>query len=156
MISGIEKENIHLFAELMSRLKSNNGTKDPDLIGLSSEMRHLYQKIYSAYQKDPNVPFPGDISRTLSLLKESLNIFDSLPEFNTHSQHVLYSPSTTSVSAQQYSPAVYTNPQNTTQGYHLDDQQFFHSASQKNAGSVSSPTPKDSLVTQQEFSLIDL
>lgn len=82
IITGIEKENIHLFAELMARLKSNNGVKDSDLITLASEMKHLQRKIQAAYEADVNVPFPGDIFKTLTVLNQALSIFEQLPEPN--------------------------------------------------------------------------
>lgn len=79
LISSIEKENIYLFSELMTRLVSNGGYKDPDLESLSKEMQYLLDKMIKGYEKDQNVAFPGDIRKTINILKESINNYNLLP-----------------------------------------------------------------------------
>ena len=80
IISPVEKENAMLFAELMNRLiDSRDACRDAELIKLADEMTTMCNKLRRAFREDPNVPFPGDISKTISTLEEALSKWDRIP-----------------------------------------------------------------------------
>ena len=80
IISPIEKENIQLFGELMTRLSgSRDATRDPELEKLAVEMHSMHDKLRYAYNKDPLVPFPGDITKTISMLEDALAKWSRIP-----------------------------------------------------------------------------
>lgn len=80
IISPIEKENIQLFGELMTRLSgSRDATRDLELEKLAVEMHSMLDKLRYAHNKDPLVPFPGDITKTISMLEDALAKWARIP-----------------------------------------------------------------------------
>lgn len=141
IISPIEKENIQLFGELMTRLSgSRDVSRDPELEKLATEMQSMLDKLRYAYNKDPLVPFPGDITKTISMLEDALTKWARIPAStrgnpareespNTHSMSVgpgdsKYNPSTIQPAHSPQIPVASPHPHTSSPNMHFPTAPF--------------------------------